>query len=622
MRRFRMSAKKQVVIFGLLLICFILSTNIITKYLIPDNTTVRISSMPEMSYNDYDVEFRDGKINTIYYTANSEYVFVQDADGLKKMRNLVGDDFEQKVFKKGITLKPVAELATAESVEQKRKANYNLYCFAFWAFYITVILVCWSKRKEEYNELFEEVGNKLHIYRVKADASTPANTHVKSGTIKDSSVEVPDKTFDDIAGLYEVKKDIKCVVDFVKNKDKYIEAGAKLPKGIILYGPPGTGKTLLAKAIAGEAGIPFLYASGSDFTEMYVGVGPKRVRELFSKARRQAPCIIFIDEIDAFGSRRGDGEHSEDRKTINALLTEMDGFSELDDVIVIGATNRLEDLDSALTRPGRFTDKYCVPLPESIKERLEIIDLYIQDKKLGEDVSLERIAKETVGFSPAQIEALLNESAIISVQDGEPCITKAVIDKAMYKILLNGHQKENPDRRKEEINVVAWHEAGHALVGKLFGKEITKVTITQSTSGAGGVTFSLPEKTHLLSMDDMRHEVMELYAGRIGEYLYYNENNQKITTGASNDIERATSIIRDCVAKYGMSKDIGMLNLDVCKVDKNVLLDKLSEIARDLESATIDMMKMHYNELKLIAESLIENETIYDKDLDEIIKVA
>lgn len=620
MKKFSLSLKNQMILALILLVAFIISIICINLFYIPDNTHPHLDDIPDVDYLTFEEQLEKGSIDNIYYNATSNYIFIEQGDTVEKMVNLVDDDFEKSLFKQGITVKNALDYDTAENIEQGRAGKRNLYTFFFLSAYVCINLYRIYHRKEDFGELMHGIGGHLHLGRTKVyEASNSATVKRTASTVRDTGLEIPDKTFKDIAGLYEVKKDIQCIVDFVKNKEKYVDAGAKLPKGVILYGPPGTGKTLLAKAIAGEAGIPFLYASGSDFTEMYVGVGPKRVRELFTKARKQAPCIVFIDEIDAFGSRR-QGENAEDRKTINALLTEMDGFSELDDVIVIGATNRLEDLDSALTRPGRFTDKYCVPLPDSVKERLEIIDLYIKDKKLDESVSLERLAKETVGFSPAQIEALLNEAAIISVQDNSEFINKAIIDKAMYKILMNGHQKENPDRRKEEINIVAWHEAGHALVGKLFGKEITKVTITQSTSGAGGVTFSLPEKTSLLSSEDMKHEVMELYGGRIGEYLYYKENSDKITTGASNDIERATSIIKDYVTKYGMADDIGMLNLEVCKIDKDILLDKLTSMAKGLEQETLDLMRENYIKLEYIANELIENETIYDADLERILR--
>lgn len=613
-----LSPKKHLIFSLIILCCFIISVICLNYLYIPDKTTVRVSDMNEIDYLTFEKDLEAGKITNIYYGLTSEYVFVEEeTNTIFKLPNLVDSDFEKQMFKQGITVKNVSNFITAEKKEQERAGKRDLYVFIFLSLFISINLYIMYHRKEGFSDMWRSIDVNLHLGKKKAYEGTNKSRATVS-TVNDSKIEIPEKTFKDIAGLYEVKKDIKCIVDFVQNKEKYVEAGAKLPKGIILYGPPGTGKTLLAKAIAGEAGIPFLYASGSDFTEMYVGVGPKRVRELFAKARKQAPCIVFIDEIDAFGSRH-QGENAEDRKTINALLTEMDGFSALDDVIIIGATNRLDDLDPALTRPGRFTDKYCVPLPDSMKERLEIINLYVQDKKLGEDLDLNRLAKETVGFSPAKIEALLNEAAIISVQVKSPCITKDIIDKAMYKILLNGHQKENPDRRQEELNIVAWHEAGHALIGKLFGKEITKVTILQSTSGAGGVTFSLPDKTGLLSSGDIKHEIMELYGGRIGELLYYNENPAKITTGASNDIERASSIIKDYISKYGMQSDIGMLNLEVCDVSKSDILEKMTTMAKDLENETLVLMKSNYTYLERIARALIEQETIYDADLATIL---
>ena len=464
----------------------------------------------------------------------------------------------------------------------------------------------WEERERRLEKLNSESNFFLGVKKDNCDLETENNENKKY--------------FSDIAGLKEVKKDVKCLVDFIKNKEKYLEAGAKLPKGVILYGPPGTGKTLLAKAIAGEADIPFLYASGSGFMEMYVGVGPKRVRELFNKARKQAPCIIFIDEIDAIGSQRTGHDHSEDRKTLDALLTEMDGFKETENILVIAATNRIEDLDNALLRPGRFTDKYCVPLPETASERMEVIDLYIKNKKLSDDVDLNDLSKETIGYSPAKIEALLNSAAIISVQDGEGIIRKCDIDKAMTKLLLEGHMREdNSERNKEEIKVVAFHEAGHALVGRLFGKDITKVTVIASTSGAGGVTFSIPKEGGLSSAKDLKCQIMELYAGRLAELLYFNEDKELVTTGAYNDIERASRLIDNLLKKYAMSDDFGLLNLKD-EENKDIFNCKV-EIAKSLEKETLRILKEHRKILDAIAGKLIENETIYKKDVDEIFKI-
>ena len=433
---------------------------------------------------------------------------------------------------------------------------------------------------------------------------------------------VSDKRFSDVVGLSEVKRDVECLVDFLKNREKYEDAGAKLPRGVVLYGPPGTGKTLLAKAIAGEAGVPFLYMSGSEFVEMYVGVGAKRVRELFQRARRQAPCIVFIDEIDAVGAKRSDRENSEDRKTLNALLTEMDGFRSTDNVLVIGATNRLADLDPALLRPGRFTNKYCVPLPETKADRLAIVEHYASGKRFGEDVDFSALAKETAGFSPAQIEALVNESAIASVSAGRGFITRADVDTAYTKMALDGHIRDDQSERDpEEVRAVAWHEAGHALVGKLCGDEITKVTVLSTTSGAGGFTVSAPKGRQLRSAQDLKNAVAKLYGGRCAEKILFGHRG-RITTGASNDIERATKIIRSFVVNYGLVDEYGLLNLEVAEAPRGKVLDKEIELAKEIESAADEMLGAHINELRAIADELLENTTLYGEDLDRIMSHA
>jgi cell division protease FtsH len=358
--------------------------------------------------------------------------------------------------------------------------------------------------------------------------------------------------------------------------------------------------------------------SGSEFIEMYVGVGAKRVREVFDKARKMSPCIIFIDEIDAIGGKRGGRDsNSEDRKTINALLTEMDGFNEYEGIIVIGATNRLEDLDSALVRPGRFTNKYCIPLPETAQERLEIINLYAKNKSFAEDVDFNALAKETIGFSPAKIESLLNESAIISVQKGCAYIKKEHIDAAMYKLLLNGHQKDDQSGRdEEELRIVAWHEAGHALIGYLNGKDITKVTILSSTSGAGGVTFSTPTKRGLYNIDDLEGEVRELYGGRAAERIYFKDDFKKITTGASNDIERAKEVIKSIVMKYGLVQKFGLLTFE--DENQEFILKEEIDISKRLEEETFNILSKNYDKLSEIANLLLENETIYFNDIKRI----
>ncbi|MBQ8627076.1 MAG: AAA family ATPase [Agathobacter sp.] len=574
---------------------------------------IDVATMQVEPYTTMVTDIDADNIEMMYYTTNHPDVYILTKEGVHyKTSNPEYDSFKKDMLDKGLKVRPVSEF-----LEQNKEVFSFVHMFGI----IIAIMVIGScilrlvalryltKNGDEDNPLFASV--------------TPSGGKAASSSSSGSEPKSKEKakSFNDIAGLYEVKKDMKCLVDFLKNQDKYLAAGAELPKGVIFYGPPGTGKTLLAKAIAGEAGVPFHYMSGSDFVEMYVGMGAKRVRELFQEAKKKTPCIVFIDEIDAIGGKRSAVDsNGEDRKTLNALLTEMDGFNKTENILVIAATNRLEDLDAALVRPGRFTNKFCVPVPETTKERMEVIKLYAKNKKFNEEVDFHALSKEIIGFSPAAIESLLNESAIISVQDEKPVIDKASIDKAMIKVLMSGHIKENQsERNKEELRLVAWHEAGHALVGKLNGKHIPKVTILSTTSGAGGVTFSTPKEIGLYSVDDLKAEISELYAGRVAELMLLKDKN-KVTTGASNDIEKATNIIREIVASYGMSDEFGMLNLNQLRVDPSKIISEEVKLAKEIEKNTIELLTTHYKQLEAIAMALIEKETLYEDDLIQIIE--
>jgi ATP-dependent metalloprotease FtsH len=433
---------------------------------------------------------------------------------------------------------------------------------------------------------------------------------------------VPNITFDKIAGNKEVKDDVKVVVDFLKSPGKYTASGAKMTKGMILYGPPGTGKTLTAKAIAGEAGVPFFSVSGSDFVEMYVGVGAKRVRELFTQARKKAPCIIFIDEFDAIGGKRGINSHSENDQTINALLTEMDGFQGNEGILLIAATNRLDSLDEALIRAGRFDKHVMIPLPQSPAERLDILKLHTANKKLADDVSLENLARQTYNFSGSDLEALLNEATIISVSEGKDTVDKACIDKAIYQKLLKGHQKHDLERQDEEVRLVAWHEAGHALVAKLLTDwDIPNVTIIASTSGAGGVTFTAPKKMGLMSKRDLYNDIKVSYAGNVAEYLLLKDEDS-VTTGAYNDYQQATNKIKHIITSYGMNKTVGRLNLNVLEVNvsSDLVLKEATMLSDTLYEETVVLLTENKATLEKIANALIERETLSEDELDEIIK--
>ena len=455
----------------------------------------------------------------------------------------------------------------------------------------------------------------FYIAKMVNSASTKNDSKVEVNNMKNS------KTFADIGGHKELKKDLMCLVDFIKNNDKYKESGAKLPSGVLLVGPPGTGKTVLAKAIAKEASVNFYSASGSDFVEMFVGRGAARIRELFKTARKNTPCIIFIDELDTLCAKRSDTSgHSEDRKTLTALLTEMDGFKTDSGILVIGATNRMEDIDDAVLRPGRFTEIYHVPNPQTVEERMEIIDIYRKDKKFSEDVDFHAFAKEMIGRSPAEIEAVLNESAIISVQKGLSYINKTCIDEAVYKRLMKGHQKDNKETNIDDLKTVAFHEAGHALVAKLNRHSVSKVTILPSTSGAGGVTFIQPDERNLYTKKMLEEKVCEMYGGAVAEYLSNGCDWNLVTTGCSNDIEQATLILKNMMNKYGMSNK-GLLNMEVLNKNIKEITEDVYKLSEELKNRTIELLKENYDKLETLAMALLEKETLHENEIDEILNI-
>lgn len=365
-------------------------------------------------------------------------------------------------------------------------------------------------------------------------------------------------TFKDVAGMQESKEELVEVVDFLKNSKKYTKIGAKIPKGVMLIGAPGTGKTLLARAVAGEANVPFFNISGSEFVEMFVGVGASRVRDLFQKAKRNAPCIIFIDEIDAVGRQRGfgmGGGHDEREQTLNQILTEMDGFDNDTNVIVMAATNRPDILDKALTRPGRFDRRVIIDMPNLV-EREEILEVHVRNKPLEKNVDLKKVARQTPGFSGADLENLTNEAAILAAKHDRKTVTQSDLEMSIEKVGL-GPEKKSRKLSEEEKKITAYHEVGHALVGKLLPgcDPVHKVTIIPRGM-ALGVTWSLPqEDIHLKSVSKFKDEICSLLGGYIAERVFFKE----VTTGASNDLQRATAIAKAMVTQYGMSPEIGLM---------------------------------------------------------------
>ncbi|MCR4567457.1 MAG: ATP-dependent zinc metalloprotease FtsH [Pseudobutyrivibrio sp.] len=366
--------------------------------------------------------------------------------------------------------------------------------------------------------------------------------------------------FNNVAGLKEEKEEVEELVDFLKDPKKYTKLGARIPKGVILVGPPGTGKTLLAKAIAGEAGVPFFSISGSDFVEMFVGVGASRVRDLFAEAKQNAPCIVFIDEIDAVARRRGTGMgggHDEREQTLNQLLVEMDGFGVNEGIIVMAATNRVDILDQAIMRPGRFDRKVYVGRPD-VKGREEILKVHASNKALGDDVDLHQIAQTTVGFTGADLENLLNEAAILAAGDNRAFITQADIKKSFVKVGI-GKEKRSKIISEKEQKITAYHEAGHAILFHVLPDvgPVYSVSIIPTGASAAGYTMPLPENDDMFNTKGkMTQDIIVSLGGRVAEELIFDD----VTTGASNDIKQATKLARNMVTKYGFSKDIGMIN--------------------------------------------------------------
>ena len=366
--------------------------------------------------------------------------------------------------------------------------------------------------------------------------------------------------FSKVAGLEEEKEDLEEIVDFLKNPKKYTDVGARIPKGVILVGPPGTGKTLLAKAVAGEAGVPFFSISGSDFVEMFVGVGASRVRDLFEDAKKNAPCIVFIDEIDAVARRRGTGMgggHDEREQTLNQLLVEMDGFGVNEGIIVMAATNRVDILDPAILRPGRFDRKVGVGKPD-IRGREEILQVHAAEKPLGDDVDLKRVAQTTAGFTGADLENLLNEAAILSAKGGRRFIRQADIDQAFVKAGIGAEKKSKVISEKEK-KITAYHEAGHGILFHVLPDvgPVHTISIIPTGMGAAGYTMPLPEKDEMFNTKGkMLQNIMVSLGGRIAEELIFGD----VTTGASQDIKQATAIARAMVTEYGMSEKVGMIN--------------------------------------------------------------
>lgn len=575
------------------------------------------------SYLTFKELCESGQIETVYYKNNKDTLLftVKDNSNVKQI------DYKHNKMK---------DIYKKEKFNDMYRKNFNKYkdkCL--------LVYKSFNPQKEDFREFL--LKNNIQIIDVterRVDTLSIFSTIIyivfvvvilKSMNIGKSDeneeiIDIPNVKFTDIEGNEEAKEEMKIIVDFLENPKKYEDMGAKIPKGVILYGPPGTGKTLLAKAIAGEAKVPFFNKSASDFVEVYVGVGAKRVRNLFKKARKKAPCIIFIDEIDSIGSKRGVSKNDEKDQTLNKLLVELDGFKSSERIIVIAATNRIDMLDNALTRSGRFDKHIPIELPNK-KDRLGILRVHFKNKKIADNVSLENIAEVTAGFSGADIAVLANESAIIACVKNHKTIELEDIDEAYIKTAMQSNPKKDlTNRNEEQTKIIAYHEAGHTVVAKLLGNNVHKVSIIGTTSGAGGFTATTNEENNLLSKNDFEKEIKIILAGRAAEYLLFEKNEEKITMGAVNDIERATSIITSMIKEYGMiiksdSENDNKKMYSPFKIS-NKNDSKIQELgikeATKLYKESIKILEENKEILDRVAKELIEKETLSSEEVNLI----
>ena len=579
--------------------------------------TVLNQNVHELSYDEFIEKIDDGKVTELkLVTKGSGYVYdvTGKLEGYKENESFeallpLSDEVMKKIVNAGdeqdfkIVVKPDPESSSLLVILVNVLPILLLVVFAFWFL---------NKQM---------AGNKSSMDFGKSKARLSSDNNKV--------------TFKDVAGLKEEKEEVTELIDFLKNPKKFQKLGARIPKGVLLFGPPGTGKTLLAKAVAGEANVPFYFISGSDFVELFVGVGASRVRDMFQQAKRNAPRLIFIDEIDAVGRQRGTGlggGHDEREQTLNQLLTEMDGFGANEGIIIIAATNRPDVLDPALLRPGRFDRRVTVNLPD-VKGREEILGVHAKNKILADGITLKNLAKRTPGFSGADLENLLNEAALLAVRRNKDEITMNEIDEATDRVLM-GPAKVSHKYSENDRKLVAYHEAGHAVIGLKLknASDVQKVTIIPRGS-AGGYNMMVPSEEKLCSTKtDLLEEVTGLLGGRTAEEIVFGE----ITTGAHNDFEKATKIVRAMVTEYGMS-DLGPLQFE--QPQGSVFLGRdynkpqhfsnevaneidmeMRKIIDDCHEKATQIIKKNKDLLNLIAESLLEYETLTKEQIDYLVE--
>ncbi|MBA5851282.1 ATP-dependent zinc metalloprotease FtsH [Clostridium sp. cel8] len=571
--------KNKFFILPTIIIVLSVSTLVFSKY-----TSKEVS---KISYTTFKTYLTNDKISTVYLTNSEKIKFELKNGNLYETDNPKSNNFKETLLNEDINVLDNYPLNNVE--------KYSLAALVISIAYL--------------------ITSSIKSNKVKSKRSLGIDS------MDTSAVKNPDFTFDNMAGNEEAKESVQDVVDFLKNPEKYKSYGARIPHGIILYGEPGTGKTLLAKAVAGEAGVPFYAVSGSDFVQVYVGVGASRIRQLFKKARnnKSGKSIIFIDEIDAIGKRRqGSSASGSDERdqTLNALLTEMSGFNENSQIVVMAATNRLDTLDSALLRPGRFDRHIEVTLPD-ISAREKIFKLHLKNKPVG-NINIKEWSQKTSYFSGAKIESLINEAAIIACKENNPVIENKHIDRA-FSIILAGYEKKNRDYIKDiDREITSYHEIGHAIVSlkALPNEKISKITIIPSTKGAGGYTLSIPEDRLYHNRSYLIKKIMVMLGGRAAEDIIFGP--EYITTGAHNDLKQCTNIAYNMVTKYGMGETLGLLNIEglaEVNINQNDVISECKKLVNNIYDKTKKLLSDNRELLEEKSKLLLEKETLFESDI-------
>ena len=558
-----------------------------------------IDMIQEIPYSEYWQLVEDGQVDTVYYSTSSEYMTVTLLnDDTKDMTRKERDEYDYKTSDKRKVLYPGYSEFRKDLLEKD----------------INVRLV-------HTQDTFSTIANLVSIlvtvmffvFMMKMMSQTIQKTSEKD------LIQYSDVKFDDIIGHEEILSDVKLITKLITNPKLGDKIGAEPPKGLLLEGPPGTGKTLLAKAIAGEAGVPFLYQNASGLIEMFVGLGAKRVRDLFKIARKHAPCIIFIDEIDAIGgSRKNAKGTAENDQTINALLQEMDGFSGREGIFVIAATNRADDLDEALIRARRFDRRITVNPPRDWHVRKELFEHYLKDKTVDESIDLETISRQTAGFTGADIAAICNEASIVAIMHDKDMIDRDCIEEAIDKKIFHGNRSKK-EQHMEDKNIIAYHEAGHAVMSALLDEPIARASIQSTVSGVGGAVFNEDKDTLFQTNTDFRNRILIAYAGTASEEIKFGNPS----TGASNDITQATQILVQYVEKFGFDKSFGLLDISVLNkehlVSGDFITEKISKMSRDYYAECLNTLRNNYDKVETVAGLLLEKETVPGNVINDVV---